>query len=293
MIKLPQIRWKGELPSDDQAELDQLAESDNEARVTAEARGSLGRLVFRRTAPAAVANSFSLREPKVTHTSDVRPLQSGRSAFSLGGTLGSSNVVEPRRLSPMSAQGVGGLRGPLMLVMAAGALLVVAAIIGLVVLPLLQGGGQRAGAPVATQVISVSILGTSQSAVMVVAPGGALTTTGALITPAPDPATPQPITAEQVPQATVQPLVGGGMQLILDARERAWVRVKVDGNTVYEGIPLIGPTAPWRGQNTIGIETGNAGAFEVIINNVRFGPAGTHNATLRVTWDATGKVISN
>jgi hypothetical protein len=288
LIKLPQIRWKGELPSDEQSELDQLAESESEERLNS--RG-IGRMVFRRSTPPNVANSFSLREPKVTNTSDVRPLQTGRSVFnlrSLGGVSGGSQVVEPQRLSPISATGFGWLRMPLMIAMAVGALLVVVAVIGLVVVPALQGGSGRAAAPAATQVISVSILGTEQPGTPIAVPGAGVTNTTAITNPATSASTPQPTTEAQAP-ATIQPLVGGGVQLILDARERAWVRVKVDGAVVYEGIPLIGPTAPWRGQNTVGIETGNAGAFEIIINNVRIGLAGPHNATLKTTWDATGK----
>ena len=45
--------------------------------------------------------------------------------------------------------------------------------------------------------------------------------------------------------APAVPVRADGLQIALDAREHAWVRVKVDGNVVYEGMPAIGPTVPW------------------------------------------------
>jgi len=89
----------------------------------------------------------------------------------------------------------------------------------------------------------------------------------------------------------VQPLPGGGVEMVLDARERAWVRVIVDENVVYEGIPAIGPNIRWRANRTVGFETGNAGAFEVIINGTRLGVAGQRNQVVSRTWDANGQEI--
>lgn len=91
------------------------------------------------------------------------------------------------------------------------------------------------------------------------------------------------------PSQSVQPLPGGGLQLALDARERAWVRVRVDGNVVYEGILPIGPSDPFSAQQDVQIETGNAGAFDVILNNVRVGPLGARNETVLKTYDAGGQ----
>ena len=87
LVKLPQVRWKGELPASDEAELDMLADNENGNESHAlpqDQQGSNGRMVLRRTeVPPSPPNSFSLREPKVAQTSDVRPFQMGRSPFSL------------------------------------------------------------------------------------------------------------------------------------------------------------------------------------------------------------------
>lgn len=93
--------------------------------------------------------------------------------------------------------------------------------------------------------------------------------------------TPEPVPA-------VQP-VTEGLQLALDARERAWVRVRVDGNVVFEGIPPIGPSIPFSAKQNIQVETGNAGAFDIILNNVRLGSLGARNETVAKTWSAGGQ----
>lgn len=100
---------------------------------------------------------------------------------------------------------------------------------------------------------------------------------------------PTPTAAEPVPQPVTpaQPAPAGGLQLALDARERAWVRVRVDGNVVFEGIPPLGPGIPFSANESIQVETGNAGAFDIILNNVRLGPLGARNETVVKTWSAT------
>src|SRR5690349_17915476 len=63
LIKLPQIRWKGELPPEERAELDMMADAGENKPQDGDRRNtSLGRLVFRKTETPPVPNSFSLRE---------------------------------------------------------------------------------------------------------------------------------------------------------------------------------------------------------------------------------------
>ncbi len=100
-----------------------------------------------------------------------------------------------------------------------------------------------------------------------------------------------PIAATAIPTAvlrfTPRP---GGLQFTLDARERAWVRVTVDGATVFEGIAPIGPALAWKAARTVTIETGNAGAFDAIIQGERLGPLGARNTVVRKTYDTAGTV---
>ncbi len=83
-------------------------------------------------------------------------------------------------------------------------------------------------------------------------------------------------------------LPAGGVQLVLDVAERAWERVKVDGNVVFEGIPSLGPTAPWSARQSVAIETGNAGAFSATVNGKTLGKLGERDATLKRTYDPGG-----
>lgn len=108
--------------------------------------------------------------------------------------------------------------------------------------------------------------------------------------PADQPAPAVALPANEVvePPVSAQPAPSGGLQLALDARERAWVRVKVDGSVVFQGIPPIGPGIPFNANQDIQVETGNAGAFDIILNNVRLGPLGARNETVVKTWSAGG-----
>jgi len=93
------------------------------------------------------------------------------------------------------------------------------------------------------------------------------------------PLSPAPAESEPILSAT-------GLKVALDVRERAWVRVRVDGNIVFEGIPPSGLGLPFSAQREVSVETGDAGAFEVIVNDVRLGPLGARNETVRRTWSA-------
>ncbi|MCL5273201.1 MAG: helix-turn-helix domain-containing protein [Chloroflexi bacterium] len=259
-----------------------------------------GQVVLRRPEAQPLSNSFNLRTPDVTQASDVRPFQTGKSPLSLRGFSGalSADSGPSRGFSSMSMNDSG--RPYALMGIAAIGLLVIVALLALVILPGLQGNANVAAAPTATQAIVVSILGEQQQTTPVPATnptstaGIAVAIVGAtqpvsVTTPLPA----EPTAAAVAAQPTVPPFTGDGIQLVLDAHEHAWVRVTVDGAVVFEGIPPIGPNSSWRGQKTAGIETANAGAFDVIVNNTRLGPAGAYNATVKLTWDARGQVVNN
>lgn len=92
---------------------------------------------------------------------------------------------------------------------------------------------------------------------------------------------PTPVVIPSLPQ--------GGMRLSLDPREHAWVRVKSDGAIVYEGIPAVGTSPTWTAKNNITIETGNAGAFDVLINGARIGSLGQRNSVARLSYTPQGQ----
>ncbi len=325
LVKLPPGRQRQEEQGSEGA-AEQGTEGDTTSRGLRSA-GAEGRIMVLQPEKQPLSNSFSLRAPEVTQASDVRPFQTGRSPFSLRNSLrprGPNGSISPetsnkgRKYGAMSMRStrIAGGQTMMLLGMGAAGLLLVVVLIGFVIVPSAQRTPSVATGATPTQVIKVSILGTAQTSSELPSPNftptagpagsqgnGVTTTQTAIATATPAgtsvisdvaaiPATPTSQPGETAIPPTVQPLAGGGVQLVLDARERAWVRVRVDGNIVYEGIPQIGPNASWRGQNTVGIETGNAGAFDVILNNTRIGPVGARNATVTISWDALGKPIS-
>jgi len=323
LVKLPVRRQKPPPPAEGQADGNGSVPANGTGLSPAIDNGN-GRTLLRHAEKQPLSNSFSLRSPEVTQAGDVRPFQTGRSPLSLRSMIGANSpeaagkgykygsMSMPGALSGRSGQW--NSRTITVLGMAAAGVVLVVALIGLVLIPALQRGSALAvaPAPTATQVIKITILGATPAGGDIPAPAftpiagagaganAAITKTAQTTVPTPSAvatgasvAAPTAAAAVQAAPQTVQPLAGGGVQLILDARERAWVRVRIDGSVVFEGIPQIGPNATWRGQNTVGVETGNAGAFDVIINNTRLGPAGARNATVNLSWDATGKPISN
>lgn len=266
-VKLPQVRWKGELPPPDQAELDLMAEQDDSADGVRAAPGagaltlSRSEIVARQNPRATFQSSFSLRPLKTRRVAEME-------------------AASPPRL-PGYQPGARGLPAGRALNMAAiaGGAIAIILLVSLVILPALRPGPASQPAASAPTSFPVTLLPQPTPE------GGAPAAAGS------DQPGPTVEPAQTTP--VIQPLPGGGIEMVLDARERAWVRVIVDDNVVYEGIPAIGPNIRWRANRTIGFETGNAGAFEVIINGTRLGPAGQRNQVVSRTWDATGRQIGN
>ncbi len=265
-VKLPQVRWKGELPPDSQTELDLMAEQDDDMdRPDSIARpGALtlsrGEIVARQNQRSTFQSSFSLRPLKTRRTVELEAASAPR----LPGYHPGEGALPVSQILKIAA-------------IAAGAIAILL-IVSLVVLPALRPGPTSQSAASAPTSFPVTLL--PQPTAEGVAPAQ----------PGDDQPNPAGEPAQTAP--VVQPLPGGGVEMVLDARERAWVRVIVDENVVYEGIPAIGPNIRWRANRTIGFETGNAGAFEVIINGTRLGAAGQRNQVVSRTWDASGREIN-
>jgi cytoskeletal protein RodZ len=115
------------------------------------------------------------------------------------------------------------------------------------------------------------------------------TPTGALILPSPSPTlTPtQPILPTITPLApdvTIQVDVTGEaalpaaevgkIQINIAIRQRAWMRVTVDGQVAFEGRVLPGSAYPFSGDERIEIITGNASGLQVYYNQQDLGPLG-------------------
>lgn len=104
-------------------------------------------------------------------------------------------------------------------------------------------------------------------------------------TPTPEPATPTgpssaqlfptfPVATGTLPEgAAVQG--ASPVQVYLTIRQRAWMRVTVDGQVEFEGRVIPGSAYPFIGQHEVQILTGNGAALQVFFNGVDFGPMGS------------------
>lgn len=275
------VSWKGALPPADDP--DELAEGFSRTRrglaaldeEDGAANESLARMPngARNGAPAntePTRTSFSLRPTPVIDDVNFARANVARAAKANRARTASSPSAAGRRAFPA---GLGGARvwtGVAVL----GVIVVAGWLIVSVIAPAVRGATAAQPGPRPT----VQVFQTAEAPVAAV-PGAGVTAQPAVI-----PTRAAPLT----PVAGAVPPSASGLQVALDALERAWVRVRVDGAVVFEGIPLPGPTAAWQGRQSIGIETGNAGAFEVLVNGQRLGRLGERNATLKRTWDASG-----
>jgi cytoskeletal protein RodZ len=77
--------------------------------------------------------------------------------------------------------------------------------------------------------------------------------------------------------------------LRLDITERAWMRVTVDGEVVFEGLVREGDGPfEWQAEDSANLLTGNAIGVFVTINDTELGKLGGRGEVVDETWTATG-----
>jgi hypothetical protein len=83
----------------------------------------------------------------------------------------------------------------------------------------------------------------------------------------------------------------GTVELVLEATERVWVRVSVDGVPVLEGILAPGTPQQWQGAQQIMLETGNAAGLQAVVNGQPQGPLGERRGEVVVlAWGPEGRL---
>lgn len=90
---------------------------------------------------------------------------------------------------------------------------------------------------------------------------------------------------EEVALPTV---VEGAVQVHIVVRQRAWLRVIVDGEVVLEGRVLPGSAYTFTGQQLVRLLTGNGAALEVFFNQVSLGPLGIYGEVVDRSFTAEG-----
>jgi len=272
-VTQPELVWKGNLPDPDTVALDDDSLTDENAVGTgitvpeiSGIDGSTGKAVVVRPAQRLRAEKSALRlggrKPAIQ---DKRNRQTGRPR---GYRIDKSIFPE---------------RSPLLPILGAVSALALVAVIAFVAVPAIDEAGWFTSAPTAAPNpdatpdpdATPTAAGFIAPRITIIAPDASVEDAAAA-TPAPNAPRTETI---QVPAAP-----DGGFQLALDAREEVFVKVIIDGNLVYQGVSTLGRNPTWTAGRSIVIETGNAGAFDVIVNGARRGPPGATDERVRVTY---------
>ncbi|MFQ5857260.1 MAG: DUF4115 domain-containing protein [Anaerolineae bacterium] len=114
--------------------------------------------------------------------------------------------------------------------------------------------------------------------------------------PPPPPASPTPtVTRTRRPTATRTPRPTRSQELTLGLRAtaRSWLRVVLDGETVFEGTLIPGDERTWKAKRDIVLRTGNAGGLIATINGRDLGALGNSGQVLDYLWrlSTSGQII--
>jgi len=115
----------------------------------------------------------------------------------------------------------------------------------------------------------------------------------------PEPATPTALPAAQVfptlalatDEITGNPVLAepqSGIQLYVNVRERAWMKITVDGNVEFSGRVLPGSAYPFTGETQIEILTGNGAALQVLYNGIDLGAMGAYGQVINRIYTSEG-----
>jgi cytoskeletal protein RodZ len=99
------------------------------------------------------------------------------------------------------------------------------------------------------------------------------------------------IVEQASPQPVLPPVGSSGLQLTIIMRQRAWLRVTVDGQVQFEGRAAPGETLNYSGTQQIELLTGNAAALQIIYNQEDLGPLGVFGEVRSVVFTAGGILV--
>lgn len=85
--------------------------------------------------------------------------------------------------------------------------------------------------------------------------------------PSPEQSPAASIAPSPSPVASPSPAAPTSLSATVNIEDRSWLRVKVDGQTVYQGILKPGTTRTWTAKQTLNLRTGNAGGVKLSVND--------------------------
>jgi hypothetical protein len=94
--------------------------------------------------------------------------------------------------------------------------------------------------------------------------------------------------AESTPVFAVLPGVQEGVQVYVTVRQRAWMRVLVDGEVVFEGRVLPGSAYQYEGDETVELLTSNGAALQIFFNQQDLGPMGLYGQVVQRVFTLEG-----
>jgi cytoskeletal protein RodZ len=86
------------------------------------------------------------------------------------------------------------------------------------------------------------------------------------------------------------PNPGGGVQVYISVRERAWMRVLVDGKVEFEGRVLPGSAYPFAGGNTVEVVASSGSALQITQNGLDLGVMGAFGEVVNRIYSVQGIV---
>lgn len=98
-------------------------------------------------------------------------------------------------------------------------------------------------------------------------------------------------TAAPSPTPAVAAPIVDRILLQLEATQRAWISVNVDGQKAFEGIVEGGQTRAWEGLRFISLRTGNAAGVALTVNDEPQGPLGRPGEVVELRWTLTDGAI--
>lgn len=86
------------------------------------------------------------------------------------------------------------------------------------------------------------------------------------------------------------PAADGTLAVRLIPRAHAWIRVIADDNVVFQGVATPEEPIDAVASNRCIVETGNGGAFQLLLNGEDFGLLGEQGQVVRRAWSPSGEI---
>lgn len=100
----------------------------------------------------------------------------------------------------------------------------------------------------------------------------------------------QPQATDPQTGALISPLSNANIQVGINVRQRAWMRVTVDGKVEFEGRVIPGSAYTFAGDSTIEILTSSGSALQVFVNDADLGPMGGFGQVVNRIYSPQGVI---